>query len=1200
MELQISPDDFIDKVKNTAELQQAIGKLFETEKYFDYSGAFGELQDIFYFEFDKNYGDLELQRKIKINYLLIQPYLQMLDSSYTSEFFSKLNTHSEFESALKKIVLHDRKKITDFISNQKLTNCYSILLSTTHKLQRFSNDSNAKVSKYIAEQKESNAADKLPKEGEKSARKPEKGKLIRRLVTELYDLEKKLTDMRVTKSVNPLNSAFEIFEEHGAPIQEPMNWHEEIEGIVSSITELDFKSAKIAKLLDSFKKLNAILNNIGVEGHELFVERLKEIRSNFNIALVIEADETEVNLCLRAGTLSEPVRQKFDKFYGKIVREILKDEILVADCLADATLTEKRIENEQKRLSKLQTKSTRKDLVEKIAGGENLFFVEINSIYYGIEDIDLWGNPKDIDVLKAKYQALIPYIEREIITVESIAVINSKKDFRDVLEKIQNRIQVNRNNLIKTHPSREAPLDHLSSAVSILLQQVNEGNLESELNPELKERLIDLLNSNAMLSTVFTNKLSLPKVNWSSFVSIDEARNSLSMFEDILTSKDEYSPTSEIDHIYYGIRFLDVNNEKQVRILKEKYNRLLPYINKENITVELVSSTFDRASLASHLDKIQRRIITKYHELSKDNPQKAKSLSTLYEEISALHTELDDDQNFVDLRKIKLIELVEKYSVLVPEIFSSEIVIPNNQLDSKQEIISFKMKLIQIGKLFSKGRVGVFEKLQSLEEGLETNANLFEDKFARQLLLECYRDVVPQLILITKQQSLYYDIYLKKLESIGSKDDFLNAFNTLISHKAALNEQILIASKTDEISIALTHSRIRGFEERLIDEQKQLKEIKFQKCLKLDVVSVFNEYLGFYSPVFHQHIIPIFTEQKDKILGRITSADYIEEKLMEQIAMEIDENRPPMQKYKSLTPILEDNALQHLREVYKKLHFCNEFAVKVKLPKQKALLTKELREKNPVAQQKLDFMNAHEQNLISEIENKSIEEIREYMHTFHRKLKAYDDLMVVFSLIDKLDNGIRKQVAPLLPPVYVNPAYYEELLTLRARLDAPDYQYAKEDADIFENYYKAMQPILEKRNSRYTIDYFQIDNLEGLKKGVAELTPDLSPESKEFLTQIDTVTTIKGIITRKETGIAERKIATQYFFSQYVEPAFSLASVAAWIKDLIMEIKNFFAGNESYFNVKEINYFFKDRIRDIKPKLDPQDEEGEHIAQRNN
>ncbi|WED44020.1 hypothetical protein [Legionella cardiaca] len=1280
--------DFISNITSVEDLDLAVRKLLDTESKFNPPGIWGEMQHILYFETD--YADSIVQERIKNLYKQLQPYLEQVNPIYKdNNFINNLNSSADYENALIQIVNHDGKKMVALLNKQKLTRSQSILLSATHQLQSF------------AKQTEALFVEKTTKkEPEKSeVQDSQKSVVIRQIVEGLYGLQMEIQRLREKKNngeTGAQSSASAEFNlnELELSLQVLADMSDEIDSVVAAIAEVDFKPVQIGNFLNAIKTLQTLLINAGAEGHDLIIERLKDIRTEFGAEILMQADEVEVTLGLKPGVLTSKISHKFDDFYNKLAKNIsgvVGQNILVFSL--DTTPTEKRIAKEKERLIHQSKLSSDRQFRDKLLGGKNHHFDEINQIYQCIEDLEL-HKYEDIAILREKYQKLLPYIEKKTITIELVKGIKNNRELQDVLEEIQFRIIRRRAAIISKNSAARETIDTLYDEVERLsaLSSQNET-----FDPAHRDKLVELLNNlTSSLPALFKDEFPKPPVIWNNSYSLNDWRSwllsmqegltrensqpfdKLKIFQRQLVSNDDlfkdsfvrkiviqccrelapqlkqaklydeadlqrleqYSeeeikivlknimenedklrtlaPSNErkivaVNHIYEGVASLNVHQPLQVKILKEKYELLVPHIQREGaaITVESIGGTFVQKDFCEKLEKIQSRIIKNHAELIKRNPTNKDALNAFYLEIGTLLNTVNSAEKLTAKHKEALIKIVGKYNASFPVIFASDISVPRVNWQSTKDIAALKLELIKLESLLTKGKMGIFEKLEILKEEYKTNADLFDDPLVRTILIECYQQLTPELCAINRKGNIFYEVYISKLKAIGfpenesenesdvafAKEEFKNAFSSLLEYEPALRHQIRVSEITDEKSIQLINEKIDFLESKLDEEREnrikeieKYKEEKFNECLQNSLKKILDKNLDIYSDIFYKDVRPMLEKYQSKFLERITINDNIEEKMLELFLMEIDKNRTPKEAYKPHIPILDKEERTEIQQVYRQFKFYSLMSTQEHFYHQKEELTEEVRKKSPLAQEKLDFMVAHERNVLTFVKTHREKENYDEMAEFYRTLHIYDDLIQAYALVEKLENGLKKELGTQLPETYVHWGYHKRLCLLRARIQDSGYQYNEQDKLIFAEYYEKMQPDLVDRNNKYTPNYFQIDNVETLRNAVIELTPDLNEEAKTLGKQMEIVSTFKKMMKHSNMPIEQRRRVTHEFLEEQLRPTFSSFSMVDWIKNILIELKNIFVKDVSHSKVKEFNKSFKDRLQNIKPHLESEDD----------
>lgn len=191
---------------------------------------------------------------------------------------------------------------------------------------------------------------------------------------------------------------------------------------LASLSELRFGPKSLKSLLINVNNLNLQLSLIGQESRHYVIDNIKKIRSDLGAEIIGAADNTEFHLGLKPGTLSDPIRERFDAFYASLVTHLPlsltskphEDDThdqLSFGLLIDSSVTEKRLAKEQKRLQKNQLNDDAKSLKTLLFTSQHPHFDSIHEAYDQLRDLNesesLLANKENIQAI---YSSLYPYL----------------------------------------------------------------------------------------------------------------------------------------------------------------------------------------------------------------------------------------------------------------------------------------------------------------------------------------------------------------------------------------------------------------------------------------------------------------------------------------------------------------------------------------------------------------------------------------------------------------------------------------------------------------------------------------------------------------------------------------------------------------------------------------------------------------------
>lgn len=128
-----------------------------------------------------------------------------------------------------------------------------------------------------------------------------------------------------------------------------------VKAFVEGLNGLSFGPGSVKKILTTAAKLQMQLSDIGKEGRELTMGRLKEIQAEFGTILMAAADNAEFHLGLKPGTYSRTVSERFEKFYSSLIVNLpLEKDQTGLELLIDTTSTQKRLAREMERLERVK------------------------------------------------------------------------------------------------------------------------------------------------------------------------------------------------------------------------------------------------------------------------------------------------------------------------------------------------------------------------------------------------------------------------------------------------------------------------------------------------------------------------------------------------------------------------------------------------------------------------------------------------------------------------------------------------------------------------------------------------------------------------------------------------------------------------------------------------------------------------------
>ncbi|HGF1461868.1 TPA: Dot/Icm T4SS effector SidH [Legionella pneumophila] len=161
-----------------------------------------------------------------------------------------------------------------------------------------------------------------------------------------------------------------------------------VKAFVEGLNGLSFGPGSVKKILSTAAKLQMQLSDIGKEGRELTMGRLKEIQAEFGTILMAAADNAEFHLGLKPGTYSRTVSERFEKFYSSLIVNLpLEKDQTGLELLIDTTSTQKRLAREMERLERVKEDTSAIDTKKSIFGTEHEQFSTLYQPYASLRHI---------------------------------------------------------------------------------------------------------------------------------------------------------------------------------------------------------------------------------------------------------------------------------------------------------------------------------------------------------------------------------------------------------------------------------------------------------------------------------------------------------------------------------------------------------------------------------------------------------------------------------------------------------------------------------------------------------------------------------------------------------------------------------------------------------------------------------------------
>ncbi|CEG59100.1 hypothetical protein [Legionella fallonii] len=567
-------ENFISSTSDHQQLIAAAKQLLATEKVFNPVGTIVELQDAFYYE-ELDFSDDANQKMLRDHYDLLQPYLELVDPKYYSKNLIKtLKTPQDYEEVLMRIAKDDSKKLIKKISQYQIDSIYSLLLSETHQLQVFSEEVTKAVQQKTSMQKEvtsktatvTTQEETIVPEQQTTAQNAESSGILITLIDGFYNLQtqaRQLTDAedatQIVQDKNAMKEAFKTIEE--------------------SYAKLRLKRKDIASFLAAINQLEAAVHNSEVESHQLIIDNLKNIRTQFGVSIVKQADDAEFTLGLNPGSLSGPISEYFDSFYkGLLDRIVQTNEQSDLQLLVDTTPTKKRLEDENKRLESLLASKTYSRAEDKSkAINIELSKNRIDYLTKLLENEENVKTPKKIDVFKEqKFDQHIKDILRESLGTYAEAFY---KEIKPSLKALQEEIL--KDISIKDNIEDKIKASSLQAQFKKVMSEIIVSPT-SEHNAKLKQSYEGFITANEQLLKIKEKKSTFEALMKDNLL-INRIVKEIEQFEDkVMQFSKEYQPGDELaEHDEMISSFLSLLDKYDFFITKVFQDRYLAFKDKK-------------------------------------------------------------------------------------------------------------------------------------------------------------------------------------------------------------------------------------------------------------------------------------------------------------------------------------------------------------------------------------------------------------------------------------------------------------------------------------------------------------------------------------------------------------------------------------------------------------------------------------------
>ncbi len=280
--------------------------------------------------------------------------------------------------------------------------------------------------------------------------------------------------------------------------------------------------------------------------------------------------------------------------------------------------------------------------------------------------------------------------------------------------------------------------------------------------------------------------------------------------------------------------------------------------------------------------------------------------------------------------------------------------------------------------------LSILSRLDALDKKLENDIHVFTQPEAQKEFLDCYRQIVPHLTHLESFSEKMQKLQVNFLQARGNELDYRATFETLMtSIQFKVSDVMSTLEKIENFEKSISDERLQYFEKLLTQEktnaQNKIEEFKRNKIDAM-VCKILSP-LGPYANSFSQLINPILLKNNEAFLNNLSMHDDIEAKLKSRLVPQIHRLIKQLDvRYKNNTPseqssftdiALTEKELQDLKRTYSK--YINANSNHIMLRDMKMQLSHHLRDKNPLAQQKFEFITKEDARLIEFTRNHTAE-----------------------------------------------------------------------------------------------------------------------------------------------------------------------------------------------------------------------------------
>ncbi|WP_133128425.1 hypothetical protein [Legionella nagasakiensis] len=246
---------------------------------------------------------------------------------------------------------------------------------------------------------------------------------IKKVMEKLYQVSRKL------QQINSPNTDL-IYDE------------EDIQGRMSALMnvlrDLSFGPGSLKNILRLIDDLYKILVEIGIESRHLILDRTQEFSVALATKLLTVTDDSEYQLGLKPGALSEKLAEKFNNFYEAFIQNLpVQNEHERLRMAIGAEVTRNRFRKEQERLQYLISDSERQRTKARIFSSPE-YFEEINTHFMELDS--LLEHQESPMVIKGElvgwYAKLYPYLP-ETFDVSYLANVSDERAMYRALSELQ-------------------------------------------------------------------------------------------------------------------------------------------------------------------------------------------------------------------------------------------------------------------------------------------------------------------------------------------------------------------------------------------------------------------------------------------------------------------------------------------------------------------------------------------------------------------------------------------------------------------------------------------------------------------------------------------------------------------------------------------------------------------------------------------